>query len=151
MDIKVLDIIILIMFEAALFAAAVMDIYWQQVYDFLWLMTIPVLAGFTFAKGGYSAETIFSLALYFVVQELVMKKVYGKADCHALCCCALFFAYFGLELKAFVFHLAATFILLVTMQALNKNISHELKLKKPVAMIPYILVGQWVSFIALVS
>ncbi len=150
MDLNVIDMIVLILFQSALFAAAVMDIFWQQVYDFLWLLTIPVLAGFTFAKGGYSAEALFSLALYFGVQEFIMKRAYGKADCHALCCSALFFAYFGLELKAFVFHLAATFILLVTMQAFNKNISHELKLKKPVAMIPYILVGQWISFIALV-
>lgn len=70
-----------------------------------------------------------------------MRYVYGIADCHAFCCCALFMAVNGLALEYYVLHMAISWLMLTVSQLICKNVDYKLKLKKPVAMIPHIASG----------
>ena len=132
------DIAVMAGFMAILFAGALMDLFLQQVYDMIWVLGIVFTGIFIFIKGELSGSILLGLIIYFIAQEVFMKKAYGKADCHALCCCALFLAYFGCGLSVYALHLGIVLFLLIVKNLFSGNISRNMKLKKPVPMIPYI-------------
>ena len=135
------DIAVMTVFMAILFAGALMDLFWLQVYDMLWVIAIIFLSIFIFIKGEMSVDLLAGLIVYFTAQEVFMKKAYGKADCHALCCCALFLAYFGCGLLVYALHLGIVLFLLIVKNLFSGNVSRNMTLKKPVPMIPYIFAG----------
>ncbi|MCR4617226.1 MAG: hypothetical protein K5669_03435 [Lachnospiraceae bacterium] len=141
------EILLIILFNALMLGAAITDLIYKEVYDLFWLFQIGIIMTSAFInKAEVDAGIVTSLLIYFIIQEFVMDKAYGKADCHAFCCSALFFSYFGLELETYVLHISIVFVLIVIKAVMDGNISATLNLKKPIPMIPYILVGSWAVF-----
>ncbi len=131
--------------QGLLFSAALMDLFWQEVYDFIWILMIPAAATLLFISGNMSAETVISLTVYFFIQEFIMSKVYGKADCHALWCCGLSLSAMGGGLLSYTIHLSLTFFMMCIHQLMKRNIGPHFRLKKEIPMIPYIMVGFWIT------
>lgn len=121
-----------------------MDIRWQEVYDFIWLIMLAA-GGIMYFSGNsrmsFSLTVVISLSIYFLFQEIVMTHFYGKADCHAFCACSLVYASFGCELEYYALHMAVSWIMLSVVQLIRKNVTRCGKLRKPVPMIPYITAG----------
>ncbi len=136
-----------VLVQGLLFTAALMDLFKQEVFDFVWMIFIPLCTVLLYINGRVTLSVLISLMIYFIVQELLMSRVYGRADCHAFWCCGLLLSGFGGELEIYVFHMAVTFVLMCISQSVKKNIGPDLKLKKKIAMIPYILVGFWLVFV----
>lgn len=136
-----------IIVQGLLFTAALMDLLKQEVYDLLWMIFVPLSTVLLILSGKATLPVFISLMIYFIIQEVIMARVYGRADCHALWCCGLLFSAFGAELEVYAFHMAVTFVLMCVVQFIKKNIGPRLKLKKKIAMIPYILVGFWLVFV----
>ncbi|MBR1861522.1 MAG: hypothetical protein IJ796_06655 [Lachnospiraceae bacterium] len=124
--------------------AAISDLLWQQVYDLVWIVITGIQFFLLLFYRCFTPDIVISLGFFIVIQEFVMDKAYGKADCHALCCCALSYASFRCGLNVYIFHLAVTFILLCVVQFSSGNVDKRLRLKKKIPMIPYILVGYWI-------
>ena len=140
------EIIVFIFIQGLLFTAALMDIFMQEVYDLVWFFFIPAGTALVFIRGEISAGIVISLFIYFLIQEYIMRRVYGRADCHALWCCGLFFSAYGGELEIYTLHMTVTFILMCIHQLIKKNITSGFRLKKEIPMIPYILVSFWIVY-----
>ncbi len=136
-----------IIVQGLLFTAALMDVFKQEVYDILWMIFVPLCTVLLIVRGEATLPVFISLMIYYIIQEVIMARVYGRADCHALWCCGLLFSAFGAELEVYAVHVAVTFVLICVVQLIKKNIGPSLKLKKKIAMIPYILVGFWLVFV----
>lgn len=133
--------------QGLLLTAALMDLFSNEVYDFIWMIFVPLCTVLLFVSGNATVTVLISLFIYFIIQEILMARVYGRADCHALWCCALLFSAFGSDLEAYTMHMGVTFFLMCIIQYFKGNIGPGLKLKKKIAMIPYILVGFWLVFV----
>lgn len=130
-----------LIFIGLLSSAVMMDCLWQEVYDFVWIVA-AVCGGISLLfNGQLSSDELLSLGGYFFIQEAIMKYAYGKADCHAFCCCGLYMTVMGLASEYYVLHMMVSWCLLIVSQAFDRNIDCRLRLKKPVAMIPYIVSG----------
>lgn len=126
-------------------AAAFMDILWQKVYDFIWVLGI-LISGILFAAGGkVSIWLLGELVFYVLVQECLMSKVYGKADSHCFVTCAFINAALGIGLEANVIIMTVSFVMLIAVQVFKKNVGKNGKLKHKVAMIPYIVSAYWIT------
>lgn len=127
------------LFMGVLVAAAFMDIVWQEVYDFLWILGI-VLAGIQYALSENPGLAPFAGMVFFIfVQEVIMAKAYGKADCHCYSCCAFMLVACGYGFEDIVVMMGMSFAFLVSVQLRRRNIGSRGKLKEAVPMIPYIL------------
>ena len=136
-----------LIFTGTLISAVMMDILWQEIYEFVWIISIVCSSVSLFTSGVLTIEIVLSLAMFFAVQEVVMKYVYGKADCHAFCSCALIMALKGMALEFYAVHMFISWAILVISQLITGNIDGRLKLKKPVPMIPFIAVGFFALFV----
>lgn len=141
----------LLLFASGLLVASIMDIREQMVYRFLWLISgvgALLLLGLRVYADGLQAEWLVELVFFMALQQLWFKRFYGRADCHAYCVCAAAMAAFGLTLTDYVMHMLITFAGLGVVQLLRRNVGSGGRLKKPVALIPYITVafGVWVDF-----
>lgn len=136
-----LMIIVTLTFIGLLASAVMMDLLWQEIYEFVWVVSAMGGGICLAACRNVTVGIVISLALYFLMQETIMRYVYGIADCHAFCCCALFMAVNGLALEYYVLHMAISWLMLTVSQLICKNVDYKLKLKKPVAMIPHIASG----------
>ncbi len=144
-------ILIFILIQGLLFAAALMDIVYQQVYDLIWLGITSLGTVLIFMNQKWSVDTVLSLAIFFVIQEVLMRRVYGPADCHALCSLAVVLAGYGVTLLGFTSMLAVSFMLMIITELAKRNVGKNLRLKKEIPMIPYVTVGFWVIFDICVS
>lgn len=148
---RILWILGLLLFASGLLGACIMDIKEQRVYRFLWLISgagaflLLVLRVHTY---GITMEWLAELVFFMVLQQLWFKRFYGRADCHAYCVCAAAMGAFGLTLTDYVMHMLITFAVLAVVQFLRRNVEADGRLKRPVALIPYITVafGVWVDF-----
>lgn len=141
----------LLLFASSLLAACIMDIREQMVYRFLWLFSgvgAALLLGIRVYADGMQAEWMMELLFFMALQQLWFKRLYGRADCHAYCVCAVAMSGFGLVLIDYVMHMLITFSGLAVVQLLRRNVGRGGRLKKPVALIPYITVAfvVWVDF-----
>lgn len=125
--------------------ASVMDLKEKKVYDLVWIVCITASAFFIITERSLMLLDLPGLLLYVIVQEFAMGKVYGRADSHAFTSCAFYFAGFGRTIDVYVFHLSVTFIMISAVQMIKKNTDKRGKLLEPVAMVPYITVGAWVT------
>jgi len=128
-------------------AAVMMDILWQEIYDLVWI--ICILGGMVvlIVTERLTIDLLISLSIVFFMQEVIMKNSYGKADCHAFCCCGIFLAIQSMGLEYFAVQMILTFVLLAISQIGMKNIDRRLKLRQPVPMIPYITAGMFVVLV----
>ena len=132
-------------FNIVLLAAAIMDLVTSQVYDLFWTAGI-FLSAMVFVKyPDILPENVVCLIIYTAVQEFIMGKVYGRADCHALCSCAMFLICSGQSVEVCIFHFGVSFVLLTVIQSVKHNIDIRGRLKKKVPMVPYIAVGFWIT------
>ncbi len=124
-------------------SAAWMDLRRREVYDFLWWIAL-VGAGMIYAGmggGGREPARLYYLAIYFLLQEAVMVRCYGRADSHGFCVSALILGVCGLPMRGIVLHFAISYLFLFLVQLLRKNVGSGGKLKEPVAFVPYLVVA----------
>ena len=132
-------------FNILLLAAALTDLITREVYDLIWVIGIIISLIMFVSDPNILIENAICLAAYTAVQEFVMGKVYGRADSHAFTACGIFLICAGKSLEVCIFHFGISFVLLTLIQILRKNIGGGGRLKKKVAMIPYISVGFWIT------
>lgn len=140
-----LFIILFAVFNILLFAAALTDLIFREVYDLIWIVGILISYVIYATNPDVMPENVLCLVFYIAVQEFLMGKVYGRADCHAFCTCGFFLICAGQSVEVCIFHFGISFILLTVIQFMGKNIGSRGRLKKKVAMIPYIAVGFWIT------
>ncbi len=131
-------------FFAYLMTAALCDYQTKMVHDFLHMISgicCIVLLCFSHPSWAVIGELIF----FVVVQLLLFKRLYGNADAYVFIVCAMFQATNGHGLISYTLHMAATFLLLVLVQAFRKNISKKGDLKEAVALVPYIAIMMWIQ------
>jgi len=136
--------VVMLMFIGSSMASVMMDILWQEIYEIVWVICIGAGAVVMIAANHLSIDAIISLLILFFVQEAIMSRAYGKADCHAFCCSGLYFAIHGLTMEYWVLQIFVAFAMLVVSQLSAGNINRKLKLRHPVPMIPYITAGMFV-------
>lgn len=83
------------------------------------------------------------LVCFCILQEVFFAKLYGRADCHAFCACALVEWAFGISFPGFLLHMFTAVALLAAVQAFRGNINSRGNLKEKVAFLPYITVSFW--------
>ena len=142
----------------SLVAAAVMDLWNQMVYRFVWwsagaaMIGIWLLHFYTEKMAGentgqivsYALRQIFpGLMLYIIIQHTVFGRLYGRADCHAFGICAVGMAVLGMTFEDFAIHMVLAYFGLTVVQFLSGNIAQGGRLKKPVPFVPYIVAAFW--------
>ncbi len=70
-----------------------------------------------------------------------MCRSYGRADCHGFSICALTLATLGMGLREATCMMLVSFLLLLGVQLVRRNIDRDGKLRHPVAFVPYIAAG----------
>ncbi len=137
-------IICIAIFGTSLFYAVLSDLRTQLVRDIAWWAALAACLGMIalrVAGHGLLAIDWTGTGLFLLVQEGIMGRCYGRADCHGFCVSALCLAGFGLGLREDVLMMAIAFVLLTAVQALKRNIGRDRKLKRPVAFLPYLAAG----------
>lgn len=86
-------------------------------------------------------ELLVSLLLFALLQGILFRRMYGRADICAFVICALYLTAEGHDMEGLLFHMVVTFLLLGIVQVVRRNISRRGNLKQPVALFPYIIVG----------
>lgn len=133
-------------FAAGLIVAAVMDLWEQMVYRFVWWAAGAAASAMWFMRPGAGAPpegSVGQLVLYILLQQTVFGHFYGRADCHAFSVCALGMAALGMEFKDYLAHMALTFGALAAVQLMLGNVARSGRLKRPVPLIPYIVAAFW--------
>lgn len=129
-------------FVGCLLAACIMDVETKLVYRYVWIAAfVPLLILFWTADKSPSQAGWTELMIFTLLQQVLFSHVYGRADSHAFCVCAMAFTIFGGGFAECVVHMAISFLLLCIIQVYRKNVTVKGKLKVPVAMVPYITVG----------
>ena len=135
------------LFGGSMLAACIMDLREQMVYRFVWLIAGGAAGGLVVLRAihiGLEVGGLEELILFVCLQQLWFCKFYGRADCHAFCVCAVALLSMGLGIKDWLMHMLSTFLGLLVIQLVRRNLKRNGKLKKPVPLIPYITVAFWV-------
>lgn len=134
-----------------LLAACTMDLWEQAVYRFVWQVGSGVAGIILLSvvqrelRDGEVGKIalIAGLLLFILIQYMLFGRMYGKADCHAFCTCAIVFAAMGGGFRDYVLHMAMAFLGLALVQWLRGNIASDGNLREPVPFLPYITVSFW--------
>lgn len=119
------------------------DVRTRNVHDFLHFAAgIPGVC--LLASNWTGWPSVSWLFLFWALQAVLFRRMYGAADCCVFSVCAMYLAALGLGFREALLHMLATFILLAVVQALRKNINRQGNLKKPVALTPYIAAAIWI-------
>jgi len=132
----------------SLILASYEDIRTKSVTNAVWWIFSAGLLMLLFQEGA-DAVDITECIIAVVIQELIMSRVYGRADSHAFSCCAVYLILTGAGLEGHILHMSLALAMLVVVQILRGNIACGLKLKEPVPFIPYIAVTFIISAIIL--
>ena len=144
--VRIMNGVGVLFFTTGLLAACIMDRKEQMVYRFLWLWSglgAVLLMAVRIMDVGVPVGSLVELGLFMVIQQVGFARFYGRADCHAYCVCAVAMAALGLNLQDYVIHMLITFVILAAVQLIKRNVEAGGRLKKPVALIPYITVALW--------
>lgn len=120
--------------------AGVMDYGLQMVCDFLHGIGL-ISSGILAFCNSMRPEIGWSFLAFCLIQYFIFRYMYGPADVSVFMVCALFLAATGRDMEAYLLHMAVTFLLLGLVQILQKNINSRGNLKKPVALIPYMVIS----------
>lgn len=133
----------------ALLFACITDYTQCQVYHFTWWIAGSVVMGWLFVAI-CRGEPIpwLELILFCMLQELLFAKLYGRADCHAFCVCAVMYALLEKGMLCYLLHMWIAFLLLAGIQWHQGNIAGNGNLKKPVPLIPYIVLTFLLLYVA---
>lgn len=121
-------------------AASYSDWQIKKAYDVM-LWTAILSAGLTMlAAKQISEQSITELVIFFLLQYLIFRHLYGAADC--LCCsaCAVYLAALGRGLLPALKLLSAAWLLLFAVQLIRKNIDKKGRLKTGQPFLPYVAV-----------
>ncbi len=124
--------------------AAMMDYRTRKVYRFLWWIQRGLMLACIFLDGNCTKTLLAELSLFAVVQWGLFRRFYGKADVQAFLCSAYYWTSLGYGFEMDIFHMSLTFTFLALTQLLRGNVNSGGNLKKPVAFVPFILIGQLV-------
>lgn len=122
-------------------AAAYSDRQIKQAYDFM-LWTAILSAGLTMlAAQQLSEQSITELVIFFLLQWLIFRHLYGAADCLGCSACAVYLAALGRGLLPAIKLLLAAWILLFVVQLIRKNVDKKGRLKEGQPFLPYVAVA----------
>lgn len=146
-------------FAGCMLLAVLTDSAVCVVYNFVWWIALCAggclwFTNMRWAEGFQAEETVRSfcldagiqLLLYVLLQFLVFGRTYGRADSYAFCTCALVGTTLGMGLEEYLTHMILSYLFLIMVQALQRNISRRGNLKRPVPFLPYINVAFWTTF-----
>lgn len=140
------DSVLLGMVSGSMIFAGITDILISKVYDFIWWIAIAAELAI-YIHHPVSLWKLVCLAVFFMLQELVFSKLYGRADCHAFCICAVMESIFGMDITGFLIHMLLAFTFLAVVQCLKRNVGDRGRLKVPVPFIPYIIMTFWMNLL----
>jgi len=143
---KMYDSLFLGAASGCLLFACVTDIMTSRVYDFIWWVAAGVEMA-AYVLHPVSLWKLLCLMIFFVIQELLFAKLYGRADCHAFCICAVMESIFGMDITGFFFHMILSFVCLTVVQYFRGNIGKNGRLKISVPFIPYITFAFWFNML----
>lgn len=126
---------------SALLLAAWLDHYVQNIPDMVY---VPGFVSGTawLIQQHPSVEVIVSLIVFVVMQAVIFRRLYGGSDCLAYSLCALYFAGAGGLLYDDLVFMLVTVGIETVVQIVHHNLDFRCgRLKKPVAVIPYMAVS----------
>ena len=115
------------------------DARWQEVRRILWWHAGGAGLALLILRRGLDLSVFFELLCFGLLQYLFFSRFYGLADCHGFLSCAIILGSYGGKMASFLIHMLLTILLLGGIQAGRKNINRLGNLKKPVAMLPYLM------------
>ena len=124
----------------SLILASYEDIRTKSVTNAVWWIFSAGLLMLLFREGADVVD-ITECIIAVVIQELIMSRVYGRADSHAFSCCAVYLILSGVGLEGHVLHMTFSLAALTAVQIIRGNVGKCLKLKDPVPFIPYIAIS----------
>jgi len=159
---------------ACLILAACFDLKDHRIPDFLWWIMAadslfiplmisegtyyaPLYGTLHIGADLYAGQETFTLSGAFdclaviAIQEKIMSGFYGRADSHAFSCCEVFFFFLGCGIIGHIIHMSAALFLLSADQLFRRNIGKNLKLKEPVAFVPYICISFFLTLFIIKS
>lgn len=124
----------------SLLYGCITDLKSQRVYNFTWWFGGLAAGGLLWGSPGaeLSMTTLWHLAAYMILQLGLFARMYGKADCYALCVCAIAEASLGMGFSDYLVLMLLALCLLFPVQLLRRNIAKNGNLKQQVAFLPYI-------------
>lgn len=143
---NIYDGILLGIMSGSMIFACITDILTNKVYDFIW-WTAAVAELTIYVRHPISLRRLVGVAVFFLIQELLFAKLYGRADCHAFCICAAVESVFSIGIIGFFLHMILSFALLTVVQYFRKNIGNNGRLKVPVPFMPYITLAFWMNML----
>ena len=135
-------------FSGSLYFACMTDIYLHEAYDICWYVN-ALAAMMIWIVTPPNIVQLSGIGLFFLIQEIIFAKLYGKADCHAFCTCAMFGSGFGMEAENYFRHMVLSYIFLIVHQFWSRNIGKNGRLKVPVPFLPYITIAFFVNILQL--
>lgn len=136
------DCLMLSIVGGCLLLASVTDMAICQVYNFVWW---PALAAVLVLVRDVWGAGLWPLVFFLLLQFVVFRSMYGRADCYAFCVCAVAEAAVGMGIYGFVVHMFLAWVLLFLTQAVQGNIDKGGNLRRPVPFLPYITASFWLA------
>lgn len=133
-------------FWGSLLAAAYSDSQIQQVYDFFFYVALVSAVMMLALQGVALSECIWDIVFFSLMQGILFRRMYGKADCMWFIGCSVFFAAYGMKIFDFLILMSVSFFLLFVIQLAKKNLNNKGNLKEPVALLPYITAASIICY-----
>lgn len=144
---KVWERFLWLLIHVCILCCSMTDHQTLQVYDIFQYAGIILSACLLLTKANDMWLGI-SLILFALMQYLVFMRWYGSADGMALLVTAMAEASLGYDINVYLTHMIIAYLLLSVVQGMRGNIGRKGRLSKPVAFLPYIMVGFWVILAA---
>ena len=137
-----LRILLLGIVSGGLLAAWIMDVETHLIYDFVWWIS-GTAAVLLLILSGNAWILRWDLTSFIVLQHLLFGRLYGRADCHAICVCALVEGAFAMRMQDYLIHMLMALGILTVVQWYWGNVTADGRLKEAVPFLPYITVSFW--------
>ena len=137
-----LRILLLGIVSGGLMAAWIMDVETHLIYDFVWWISGAAAMLLWISSGNVRMQR-WDICVFLLLQHLVFGRLYGRADCHAFCVCALAESAFGMTMQDYLVHMLLALCILAVVQFFRGNITKDGRLKEAMPFIPYITVSFW--------
>lgn len=137
-----LRILLLGIVSGGLLAAWIMDVQTHMIYDFVWWIS-GAAAILLLISSGNVRVLRWDMMGFIVLQHLLFGRLYGRADCHAFCVCALVEGAFGMTMQDYLVHMLSAICILTVVQLSRENVTEDGRLKEAIPFLPYITVSFW--------
>ena len=123
-----------------LMAAWIMDVETHLIYNFVWYICGFAAVLLLLLSGNVPAVWR-DILCFILLQEILFARMYGRADCHGFCVCALTQGAYCMKMYDYLIQMLIAFILLTAVQLIRRNVTGDGRLKKPVPFLPYIVIS----------